>query len=1189
MNTNPPILTCASNRTVTCGAPWTFDVPSAVDFCGGSNVAVSIFSTLTNPPAGQSYSVTQTWLATDACSNTATCSQTITVQLATPPQIVCPSNIVAECAGPAGTPVFFSATAIPACDTNVTIAYYPPPGSLFGLGSNTVVCVATDGLGNSNSCSFTVTIQDTTPPQITCPSNLINVAESPRDSGFAIVNFPLPQATDVCSSNILVYTVPPSGSVLKVGTNTVTAYAVDASGNTNSCTFNIRVIPYRLPVTVTSPADSGPGTLRQALMDANDSPDQNVVFFAIPGSGPFTIHLQSALPEITSPLILDGWTQNGSNGPPVVEVDGSTSSNVIDGLVIRSGPSTIRGLALHGFATGIRLMDASNVVEGVFIGTDLTGTNAPGNSGNGIYITTPWNVIGGTNPGTANIISGNGGNGVQLAGPNASFNVIEGNFIGVAGDGVSSLPNAGQGIDLTDQAYHNMIGGTLSGGDNVIGFNGSNGVALELSAGSRNSIFGNDIFSNGLLGIDLGNDGVTTNHGAFAEEGPNGFQNYPVLTDAVSDGGTTTISGTLTSAPGIYTLEFFLNDMADPSGFGEGQLFLGSASILVRSSGTQSFTVSFQVTATFTQFVTATATDVGGNTSEFSQAHQVRTPPVLGAQPASTNAPIGSAVTLCASASGTPPLVYQWRLNGINIAGATNSCYTIPTANVGQGGIYTVLVGNGVGALATIPADLTLPLPTVQGSDYFSNAVALAGLSGLVSGQNSNATFEVGEPLHAGKVGGKSVWYSWTAPVTGVASFTTLGSTFDTLLAIYTGTNVAFLTPIDSDVDGGPDYTAKTLFNAINKQQYFIAIDGFAGQSGEFDLSWSEQDTPHLLPAITLEPVSQTVAPGSNVTFTALAERVCGEGHLNCPFPSHYPPEFEIPNLNFQWTFFGSPIPGATGTSLTISNAGPEQLGKYTFQAFTPYQTNESQVAQLQLNDTGGGVEPVLAVDKIEDAITPLFIGGATSSSASASGPGPKPLDGGSVVRGFTGSQVFNTGGAGTGPTEVICGVIGGASEWISFVPLASGMLVLTTDGSSYDTVMADFVRSGTNGATLQLVGCDNNSGSNGITSKIVIPVTAGQTNYIDVDGVNGVTGVLQLNYSLITTTLINIVGTTPQGAQIVEVNGRTNLNFAIQFSIDLDTWTTLITTNSPTGKFDFPDPGSIASPNRVYRALLLP
>ncbi len=105
----------------------------------------------------------------------------------------------------------------------------------------------------------------------------------------------------------------------------------------------------------------------------------------------------------------------------------------------------------------------------------------------------------------------------------------------------------------------------------------------------------------------------------------------------------------------------------------------------------------------------------------------------------------------------------------------------------------------------------------------------------------------------------------------------------------------------------------------------------------------------------------------------------------------------------------------------------------------------------------------------------------------------------------------------------------------------------------------------------------------------MAVPVAAGQTNYIDVDGVNGVTGVLQLNYSLVTSTIINVVGVTAQGAQIVEVVGRTNMDFAIQYSTNLENWSTLITTNSLSGVYDYTDMGSIASPHRFYRALVLP
>src|SRR6185295_17376933 len=98
------------------------------------------------------------------------------------------------------------------------------------------------------------------------------------------------------------------------------------------------------------------------------------------------------------------------------------------------------------------------------------------------------------------------------------------------------------------------------------------------------------------------------------------------------------------------------------------------------------------------QFITASATDLAGNSSEFSHALQVRTLPVLTRHPSSTNASAGTPVTLCADATGTPPFNWQWRLNGANITGATNPCFTIPSAQLGNGGTYTVVVWNDLGA-----------------------------------------------------------------------------------------------------------------------------------------------------------------------------------------------------------------------------------------------------------------------------------------------------------------------------------------------------------------------------------------------------------------------------------------------------------------------------------------------------------
>ena len=265
------------------------------------------------------------------------------------------------------------------------------------------------------------------------------------------------------------------------------------------------------------------------------------------------------------------------------------------------------------------------MIEGNYIGTDGSGTRALG-GGTGVNIVgSPNNTVGGTLAVDRNVISGGTFSGVVAQGQFASGNVIQGNYIGTDASGTLPLGNAKQGVYILTNAPGNTIGGTAAGAGNVIAFNGGDGVGVGLSPAdlfvTDNTISGNSIFSNGLLGIDLGNAGVTQNTAGGPHSGPNSLQNYPVLTAVNLSTSSTTITGTLNSRPNTsYTIQFFASANADPSGYGEGQTYLGQMTgVVTNSSGNASFSSTVNAAPSGETFITATATDPAGNTSEFSQ------------------------------------------------------------------------------------------------------------------------------------------------------------------------------------------------------------------------------------------------------------------------------------------------------------------------------------------------------------------------------------------------------------------------------------------------------------------------------------------------------------------------------------------------------------------------------------------
>jgi hypothetical protein len=361
---------------------------------------------------------------------------------------------------------------------------------------------------------------------------------------------------------------------------------------------------------VTTTLDGGPGSFRQAVLDADAMAGPVIIRFAI-DMGIQTINLESPLPAITEPVMIDGTSQPGYAGAPLIELNGAGAGPDADGLLITVGGSVVRGLVINRFSlNGIELQNGGgNILEGNYIGTDATGVLPLGN-GIGVLISSSNNTIGGSAAGTGNVIAGNLGDGIFIS--DSTANVLQGNKIGTDPSGTINLGNAGTGVHLLN-ASGNTIGGTPEGASNVIAYNSNDGVLVD--SGSANGIQRNTIYSHAKgLGIQLVNGG-------------NNQLAFPVLASATSDGSTVTIAGLLMSTPDTaFTLEFFVNSVSNPSGFGEGQQFLGTATFMTNGRGTAIFTMTFTVALAPGQFIAATATDPNHNTSAFSNCVSVAGP-----------------------------------------------------------------------------------------------------------------------------------------------------------------------------------------------------------------------------------------------------------------------------------------------------------------------------------------------------------------------------------------------------------------------------------------------------------------------------------------------------------------------------------------------------------------------------------
>ncbi len=372
-------------------------------------------------------------------------------------------------------------------------------------------------------------------------------------------------------------------------------------------------------------------TLRAAIQQANHtSGERDTIKFNISGSGVQTIAPTSPLPTITDPVVIDGYSQpgaspntlasGGTNANLLIELNGANAGSQADGLKIdpSNHNTSVKGLVINRFSgSGINATRHDTAyavyVTGNFIGTDASGTIDRGN-GTGVSSSTnlylgDYNAVNSSDPARRNLISGNDW-GVVI---NYRYTRVYGNLIGTQKDGTSALGNTGDGV--FSRGTDNSVGY-----DNTIAHNGRNGVTVSGSSSVQNSIGSNSIFSNGGLGIDLGNDGRTNNDPGDSDAGSNDLQNFPVIQDAQKNSdGSTRVWIYLSSIPETtFSIRFYAND----PGADEGESFVGATTVTTSAGGYANAEVTLDQFVPAGSSLTATATN-NGNTSEFSAPQSV--------------------------------------------------------------------------------------------------------------------------------------------------------------------------------------------------------------------------------------------------------------------------------------------------------------------------------------------------------------------------------------------------------------------------------------------------------------------------------------------------------------------------------------------------------------------------------------
>jgi CSLREA domain-containing protein len=643
---------------------------------------------------------------------------------------------------------------------------------------------------------------------------------------------------------------------------------------------------------------AGECTLRAAIEQANADGAATApyrIIFDIPGPGPYIINPASPFDVITTPVIIDGTTQIGYGGQPIIAVDGGLIPGG-PGLQIQADGSEVMALAFYDFSTGEAILidgaddtvitdnyigvqmdgttrDANlvgvvinngsnndildnlisgnnwdgvqvngassvgNVISGNYIGTDFTGFADIGNVANGIFIDGAQATVIGSS-GNRNLISGNGENGIYITG-GGDGTFISFNYIGTAANGTSGIRNDDSGVLIEGSDQTSIL-------NNTIAFNGNgateDGITVlstvfgPTTYGVNNYFSQNSMFSNANLGIDLEDDGVTPNDGlGDPDTGANNLQNYPVLTTASTGPTYTYIEGSLTSAASSsFTIDFYEET--------QGEAYISSVVVNTDGSGFVAFQALLPQTYADGQIITAVARG-GNNSSEFSALVVVL---------------------------GVAPPIPAPSISVVNTNDANND---------------TVYTGS---ELALSPGALV----------SFRNTFTNTGTTDITIDSLSNDTYPAQFLAGCGALVGTNLAPAASVNCTFVAAVTAVPLTFqlntttvqasDALAQVVAAQGSSTVTTPDTD-PGPPDITIDYTNDANNNGSYtYVETANSSGQTVSFRLVINNNTSENVtITSITDDTWNPTIASGT--CDSLIGSTLGGNATVNCNFTATMP------------------------------------------------------------------------------------------------------------------------------------------------------------------------------------------------------------------------------------------------------------------------------------------------------------